>query len=95
MACAGSPKTLYESVHQQIFSLGDNTLIYPGHDDKGHTVSTVKKERDFNPRLNTNITKDRFISIMDSLNLAYSKKIKASLPANRACGKTKSEQAEG
>ena len=47
----GSPESLYQSVHEQIFSLPEDTLIYPGHDYKGCTVSTVHEEKTFNPRL--------------------------------------------
>jgi sulfur dioxygenase len=90
----GSAKTLYQSVHEQIFSLADSTLIYPGHDYKGNTVSTVKEERAFNPRLNTTIDEAGFVAIMKGLNLSYPKKIKESLPANMACGKTNPPQAE-
>jgi glyoxylase-like metal-dependent hydrolase (beta-lactamase superfamily II) len=83
----GSPADLYRSVHGQIFTLDDNTLVYPGHDYKGHSVTTVAEEKAHNPRLNLTIDEARFTSIMSGLNLAYPKKIKQSLPANLACGK--------
>lgn len=80
----GSPKTLYESVHQKIFTLPEHCLIYPAHDYTGRTVSTVGEERKFNPRL----TKDlqEFVKIMDNLNLPKPKKIDVSVPANLVCG---------
>jgi len=82
----GSPESLYNSVHTQIYSLPDDTLVYPGHDYKGHTVSTVGEEKAHNPRLNLGIDEAGFAVIMNGLNLAYPKKIKESLPANMACG---------
>ena len=82
----GDAATLYRSVHGQIFSLPDDTLIYPGHDYRGHTVSTVTEEKAHNPRLNTDITEAGFIAIMDGLNLSHPKRINEALPANLACG---------
>jgi hypothetical protein len=64
-------------------------LVYPGHDYKGHTVSTVGEEKAHNPRLKLGIDEAGFIAIMNGLNLAYPKKIKESLPANMACGEVK------
>ncbi|XP_020265157.1 persulfide dioxygenase ETHE1 homolog, mitochondrial-like isoform X2 [Asparagus officinalis] len=80
----GSSHQLYQSVHSQIFALPKDTLIYPAHDYKGFTVSTVGEEMILNPRL----TKDEetFTSIMKNLNLAYPKMIDVAVPANLACG---------
>ncbi|EOX93137.1 Glyoxalase II 3 isoform 6, partial [Theobroma cacao] len=47
----GSSRQLYESVHSQIFTLPEDTLVYPAHDYKGFTVSTVGEEKLYNPRL--------------------------------------------
>ena len=77
---AGNSSTLYDSVHNHIFTLSDDTLIYPGHDYKGLTVSSVEEEKTLNPRLSK--SKPEFIEIMQNLNLAHPKKIKESLPAN-------------
>jgi glyoxylase-like metal-dependent hydrolase (beta-lactamase superfamily II) len=85
----GSPSDLYDSVHNEIYSLPDDTLVYPGHDYKGHTVTTVAEEKAHNPRLNLGIDKAGFSAIMDGLKLGYPKKIKESLPANMACGEIK------
>ncbi|KAI0515577.1 hypothetical protein KFK09_008242 [Dendrobium nobile] len=80
----GSSRQLYQSVHSQIFTLPKETLIYPAHDYKGFTVSTVEEEMLYNPRL----TKDEetFKSIMENLKLAYPKMIDVAVPANMACG---------
>ena len=84
----GDASTLYRSVHDQIYSLPEEALIYPGHDYRGHTVSTVGEEKSYNPRLNMEISEAAFIGIMDGLNLAYPKRIHEALPANLACGLT-------
>lgn len=81
----GSPEKMYDSVTQKIFTLPDYTIIYPGHDYKGFTSSSVAEEKKYNPRL-ANKTKEEFISIMNNLNLPYPKKIQESLPANLKCG---------
>lgn len=80
----GSSKQLYESVHSQIFTLPNDTFIYPAHDYKGFTVSTVGEEMLYNPRL----TKDEetFSSIMENLKLSYPKMIDVAVPANMVCG---------
>ncbi|KAL7218525.1 hypothetical protein ACSBR2_011730 [Camellia fascicularis] len=80
----GSSEQLYKSVHSQIFTLPKDTLLYPAHDYKGFTVSTVEEELLSNPRL----TKDEetFKSIMKNLNLAYPKMIDVAVPANMVCG---------
>ncbi|KAL0920921.1 hypothetical protein M5K25_007940 [Dendrobium thyrsiflorum] len=80
----GSSLQLYHSVHSQIFTLPKETLIYPAHDYKGFTVSTVGEEMLYNARL----TKDEetFKSIMENLKLAYPKMIDVAVPANMACG---------
>ena len=80
----GSASALYQSVWSRILSLPDNTVLYPAHDYKGQTATTVGEEKMFNPRLTK--TKEEFITIMTNLNLAYPKKIDVSLPANMVCG---------
>lgn len=80
----GSSSQLYKSVHSQIFTLPKETLVYPAHDYKGFTVSTVGEEMQYNPRL----TKDEetFKSIMEDLKLAYPKLMDVAVPANMVCG---------
>jgi len=82
----GSPESLYRSVHEKIFSLPDATLLYPGHDYKGRTVTTVREEKAHNPRLGGGKTVEEFAEIMGNLNLAYPKKIDVAVPANLQCG---------
>ncbi|XP_054812796.1 persulfide dioxygenase ETHE1 homolog, mitochondrial isoform X2 [Prosopis cineraria] len=80
----GSSEQLYKSVHSQIFTLPKDTLLYPAHDYKGFTVSTVGEELQCNSRL----TKDEetFKNIMANLNLPYPKLIDMAVPANMLCG---------
>lgn len=82
----GSASTLYRSVHEQIYSLPQDTVIYPGHDYRGHTASTVAEEKAHNPRFNATTDEDDFIALMDGLDLAYPKRIHEALPANMSCG---------
>lgn len=82
----GSSQTLYRSVHEKILSLPDDTKIYPGHDYKGRTMSTVGEEKRFNPRLGGGKTEDEFVAIMANLKLAYPKKMDEAVPANMHCG---------
>jgi sulfur dioxygenase len=90
----GCAQTLFKSVHEQIFSLPEKTLVYPGHDYNGNTCSTIKEELTFNPRLNIHVDEVEFVATMKNLKLSYPKKIKESLPANMACGKSHTAQTE-
>ncbi|XP_028985575.1 persulfide dioxygenase ETHE1, mitochondrial-like [Betta splendens] len=80
----GSATRLYHSIHQKIFTLPDQCLVYPAHDYLGQTVSTVGEERKFNPRLT--LSQQEFVNVMDNLNLPKPDKIDVSVPANLVCG---------
>ncbi|MBE9136426.1 MBL fold metallo-hydrolase [Nodosilinea sp. LEGE 07088] len=82
---SGDAGTLYDVVTKRLFTLPDNTLVYPGHDYKGQTVSTVGEEKRWNPRF-TGRSRAEFMQFMDSLNLPNPKKIMEAVPANERCG---------
>jgi sulfur dioxygenase len=82
----GCASTLYDSIHSQLFTLPSDTVVYPAHDYVGRQHSTIKIEKETNPRLGIDKTKEQFIDIMANLNLAYPKKIDIALPANIRCG---------
>lgn len=84
----GDPHRLYRSVHDKLFSLPPHTLVYPGHDYKGLTASTVAEELVHNPRLGGGKTEEEFVTIMKGLKLAQPKKIDVAVPANLNCGVT-------
>lgn len=87
----GDAATMYRSISKKLFTLPPDTLVYPGHDYKGYTVSTIKQEMALNSRLGGNKTEAEFINIMANLNLPYPKYIDEALPANQACGKSQSD----
>jgi sulfur dioxygenase len=89
----GDAETLYRSVHGNILSLPEATRLYPGHDYRGRTVTTVGEERRFNPRLGASRTAAEFIRIMGGLKLAFPKRMDEALPANMASGVTEPEEA--
>lgn len=82
----GDAGRLFDSLHTQIFTLPSDTLVYPGHDYNGRTVSTVKEELAKNARLGGGKTREQFIEIMAGLKLAYPKQIDRAVPANQRCG---------
>jgi len=82
----GDSETLYRSVHEQVFTLPADTKIYPGHDYKGRTVTTVAEEKAHNPRLGGGNSVEQFVQIMANLNLSQPKKITVAVPANQNCG---------
>lgn len=82
----GDPATLFRSVHGQILSLPGDFTIYPAHDYKGRTASSVDEERKLNPRLGQNKLEAEFVKIMNELELPYPRKLDTALPANSRCG---------
>ncbi|MCP4329265.1 MAG: MBL fold metallo-hydrolase [Alphaproteobacteria bacterium] len=83
----GSAQNLYRSVHQQIFTLPDSCLLYPGHDYRGITVTSVGEEKHYNPRLGGDLSVSDFAGYMDNLGLPHPKKIDIAVPANMRCGR--------
>lgn len=88
----GDAGQLYDSVTGKLFTLPPDTLVYPGHDYQGNTVSTVKQEIAMNARLGGGRSRAEFIAIMQDLKLAYPKYIDQALPANQSCGMTGEQQ---
>jgi len=82
----GDAETLFHSVRDRIFSLPDETLLYPGHDYHGRTVSTVAEEKRFNPRLGLDVCLEEFREIMAHVDLAAPKRIAVAVPANLQSG---------
>jgi sulfur dioxygenase len=82
----GNPETLYDSVTQKLFTLPDNTIVYPAHDYNGRSASSIGEEKRWNPRLGNNKGKDEFVEIMRNLNLDLPKKINEAVPANMKAG---------
>lgn len=85
----GDAATLYRSVHEKLFTLPDATLVYPAHDYRGFTSSTIGEEKRLNPRLGGTVTLEAFVATMNALDLPPPAKIHEAVPANRACGQTK------
>lgn len=82
----GDPDALYQSVTEKLFTLPDETLVYPAHDYKGRFVSSIAQEKKRNPRLGNGKTRDEFRTIMANLNLPYPKFIDYAVAGNRLCG---------
>ncbi len=83
---SGSSEDLYKSIHQKLFILPDEQLIYPGHDYNNRYVSSIGQEKKRNPRLGNGKTIDEFKEIMANLNLPYPKFIDYAVPGNQLCG---------
>ena len=82
----GDAATLYRSVHGKIFTLPEDTLVYPGHDYQQRRVSSVGQEKARNPRLGGGKSLNEFVDIMAVLDLPPPKKMDVAVPANRRCG---------
>ena len=82
----GNADALYQSVREKLFTLPDETLVYPAHDYKDRFVSSIAQEKKRNPRLGCDRTLEDFKEIMANLNLPYPKFIDYAVPGNRQCG---------
>jgi glyoxylase-like metal-dependent hydrolase (beta-lactamase superfamily II)/rhodanese-related sulfurtransferase len=83
----GNARAMYRSVHAQIFSLPETCLLFPAHDYRGLTVTSVGEERRFNPRLGGQLSEDDFVGYMGNLGLPHPKQIDIAVPANLKCGR--------
>jgi glyoxylase-like metal-dependent hydrolase (beta-lactamase superfamily II)/rhodanese-related sulfurtransferase len=84
----GDPRTLFASVRAQIFSLPDDCIVYPGHDYRGLTCTSVGEEKLYNPRLAESIGVEDFAGYMKNLGLAHPKQMAEAVPANMLCGRS-------
>jgi glyoxylase-like metal-dependent hydrolase (beta-lactamase superfamily II) len=82
----GSSADLYRSVHDKLFTLPDEQLVYPGHDYQDRRVSSIGQEKARNPRLGRGQTLAAFEALMAGLKLPYPKFIDHAVPGNRLCG---------
>ncbi len=81
----GDPRAAYESIFNRLLKLPDTTLVYPAHDYKGETVSTIGEERAFNPRLQVK-SADEYAALMNNLHLPNPKMMDVAVPANLHMG---------
>jgi len=83
----GSSTDQYNSIFEKILTLPDKTRVYPGHDYKGWTVSTIGEEKRHNLRLQVS-SRHEYEELMGRLELASPKLMDVAVPANLACGKS-------
>ena len=83
----GNPAQQYHSLFQKLLTLPEDTWVYPGHDYKGWTRSTIGEEKAHNPRLQVK-DMDTYIQLMNNLKLPSPEFMDIAVPANQACGNT-------
>jgi len=81
----GDARAQYESIFTRLLTLPAETQVYPGHDYKGDSVSTIAEERAFNPRLQVS-SADEYAELMGKLNLPNPKMMDVAVPANMRIG---------
>jgi len=81
----GDPRQQYESIFGRLLKLPESTLVYPAHDYKGDTVSTIGEEKTYNPRLQVKSV-DEYVELMNNLKLANPKMMDVAVPANMKVG---------
>jgi len=83
---SGDAGTLYDSITRYLYTLPDDTLVYPGHDYNGRSSSTICEEKAHNQRIGSGTSRAAFINTMDNLNLDPPQRIHEALPSNLRCG---------
>jgi len=87
----GNPYDQYDSLFDRLLKLPEKTFIYPAHDYKGESVSTIGEEKKFNPRLQVSSAQE-YALIMNNLNLANPKMMDIAVPENKNLGFNKEKQ---
>jgi glyoxylase-like metal-dependent hydrolase (beta-lactamase superfamily II)/rhodanese-related sulfurtransferase len=82
----GDPRAMFRAVHSEIFTLPETCLLYPAHDYRGLSVTSVGEERRFNPRLGGELCEDDFAGYMTNLRLPHPRQLDVAVPANLKCG---------
>ncbi len=88
----GDPRAQYELIFNRLLKLPDQTLVYPAHDYKGETVSTIGEEKAFNPRLRIQSV-EQYVELMNNLKLPNPKMMDVAVPANGRIGLSQGEVA--
>jgi sulfur dioxygenase len=83
---SGDAARSYDSITSRLFTLPEETLVYPAHDYNGFTCSTIGEEKRFNPRLGGGKSRQEYIRIMQGMDLDKPKLIDVAVPGNQACG---------
>jgi glyoxylase-like metal-dependent hydrolase (beta-lactamase superfamily II)/rhodanese-related sulfurtransferase len=81
----GDPRAQYDSIFNKLLKLPEETMVFPAHDYKGETVSTIGEEKAFNPRLQVK-SLDQYVELMSNLNLPNPKMMDVAVPANMRVG---------
>ena len=82
----GDAGQLYDSITHTLFTLADETLVFPAHDYRGRTVTTIGEEKRWNARI-AGRSRDEFIAVMTALHLPEPKRLHEAVAANRVCGR--------
>jgi sulfur dioxygenase len=86
----GDPRAQYDSLFNKLLKLPDDTMVFPAHDYKGDTVSTIGEEKRYNPRLQVS-SADEYATLMNNLNLSNPKMMDVAVPANMRQGLVQAE----
>jgi sulfur dioxygenase len=89
----GDACRLFRSIREQLFTLGDDCILYPGHDYDGRTSSTIGEERKYNPRIGGGAHEEDFVGYMRNMTLPHPKHIAIAVPANMRAGRPEGDRA--
>jgi glyoxylase-like metal-dependent hydrolase (beta-lactamase superfamily II)/rhodanese-related sulfurtransferase len=84
---SGDAHRLFRSIREQLFTLPDACVVYPGHDYEGRTSSTIGEEKQFNARIGGGAREEDFVGYMENLGLKHPRLIAVAVPANLRAGR--------
>jgi sulfur dioxygenase len=87
----GDARRLFRSIKEQLLTLPDECIVYPGHDYDGRMSSTIGEERRHNPRIGGEAREEDFVGYMNNLGLPHPKQLAVALPANMRAGQPEGE----
>lgn len=88
----GSAARLFHSIHDRLFALPEECLVYPAHDYAGRTVSTIGEEKKLNPRIGGRANETDFVGFMENMQLPHPKKLDIAVPANLKAGRPEDDK---
>ena len=83
----GSARKMYNSIHDKLFRLPGDCVVYPAHDYSGRTTSTIAEEKKLNPRIGGEANETDFVGYMENMKLPHPKKLDVAVPANLKAGR--------
>lgn len=88
----GSASRLFHSIHDRLFALPDDCVVFPAHDYSGRTSSSIGEEKQLNPRIGGQANETDFVGFMENMRLPHPKQLDIAVPANLKAGRPRDDE---